>query len=169
MGLPPKIWERIRSGQFPDTDAGIVEALCSIGRQLAYRLEKLIDVLERGPEEPDLPLSGPSSAVSIARLVELMRLDLASYPIDHTTIAVTSSGVLLATNALPHSIPLMITNLSNADILYYGDSRATIANAPIIDPETSKKILLSPNSDLFGIVSGASISVAVSQLDRPTV
>lgn len=173
MGLPVNIWEKIRRGEYPQTDAGLAEVICSVGRQLAFRLEKLIDVLESGPEEPEegiLPISGPGVAYTpIGRMVELMRLDLASYPRDHSVMIVENTGTLLVTNSLSYSIPLLITNLDNAQLLYYGASPAAITNAPVIEPESSKKIILSPNRDLRGIVAGADINVAISNLDLPTV
>jgi len=169
MGLPDNIWARIKRGDYSETDAGILEVICSVGRQLAYRLEKLIDVLERGPEEPVIPIAGPGAYTPMGRLIAFMRLDLASYPRDHSVVAVTNAGSLIVSNPLFHSIPILITNLSNAQFLYYGSSSVAITNGPIIDPETSHKILLSPSADLYGIVLGANINVAVSNLDIPTV
>lgn len=170
MGLPPDLWEKIKRGDFASTDATILEVICSVGRQLAYRLEKLIDVLERGPEEPPLVTVTPGLAMTPEeRLVALMRLSVASYPKDHRIVAVTNAGDLIATNPLPYSIPILVTNLDNAQFLFYGTAISTVLNSPPIDPESKEKIVLSPNSDLFGIVIGAAISVAVSNLDLPVV
>lgn len=174
MSLPPdaNIWERIRKGQFPITDASILEVVCSVGRQLGYRLEVLIETLQRGAE-PDMeaPLSGPGGAYTpITRMVELMRLDLASHPRDHQLRTVTNAGgSKIMSNTTTYSIPILVTNQDNAQKLYYGSATATITNAPIIEPESSLKIILSPNSDLYGIVVGADITVSVSNLDLPMV
>ncbi len=170
MSLPKNVWEEMRRGNFPQTEAGILEVICSVGRQLGYRLEKLIDVLERGPEDLKAPLSGPGAAYTpIGRLVELMRLDLASYPRDHQVRTITNSGVKIMSNSLTYSIPILVTNEDNAQKLWYGSAPAAMTNAPIIEPEASKKIILSPNADLYGIVQGADISVGVSHLALPMV
>jgi hypothetical protein len=170
MGLPETLWDKIRRGEFPQTDAAIAEVLCSVGRQLAFRLDKLIDIWEHPPEEPEAPLYGPGGAYTpIGRLVELMRLDLASYPRNHAVVVVTNAGVSMIANPLPYSIPVMVTNLDNAQFLYYGSPPAAINTSPIIDPEQSMKILVSPESDLYGIVAGADINVAISNLDLPTI
>lgn len=171
MGLTPDVWEKIRSGDFAGIDATLIEVICSVGRQLAYRLEKLIDVLERGPE-PDVTVTPTITGLAATpeeRLVALMRLAVASYPKDHRVVVVTNAGVLLATNPLPYSIPILVTNLDNAQLLFWGTTISTVLNSPIIDPESSEKITLSPYSDLFGTVIGAAINVAVSNLDLPTV
>jgi hypothetical protein len=168
MGIPENIWTKMRRGEYPETDATILEVVCSVGRQLAYRLEKLIDLLERGPEEPPL-VTVTTTEQQQQQLLALMRLVAASYPRDHRIVAVTAAGNLIATNPLPYSIPILVTNLDNAQFLFYGTSASTVLNSPMIDPESKEKIMLSPNSDLFGIVVGAAISVAVSNLDLPTV
>jgi len=170
IGLKDDVWEKLRRGEFSQTDGQILEVMCSVGRQLAYRLEKLIDVIERGPEDGIAPLFGPGAvATSMGRMIELMRLSMASYPRNHATIPVTAAGVVMISNPHPYSIPVMITNLDNAQFLYYGSSPASILTAPLIDPEAKEKIILSPNSDLYGIVAGAAIAVAVSVLDLPIV
>ena len=170
MSLTPDVWEKIRRGDFTSVDASLMEVICSVGRQLAYRLEKLIDVLERGPEEAPVVTVTPGLALTPEeRLVALMRLAVASYPKDHRVVPVTNAGVLIATNPLPYSIPILVTNLDNAQLLFYGSTISTVLNSPIIDPESSQKIQLSPYSDLFGTVIGAAINVAVSNLDLPVV
>jgi len=170
MGGTLDVWEKIRRGDLGNIDASIQEVICNVGRQLAYRLEKLIDVLERGPEAPPIVTVAPGLALTPEeRMVALMRLATASYPRDHRTAAVTNAGDLIISNPNPFSIPVLLTNLDNAQFLYYGTSRATILNAPPIDPESKEKIILSPYADLYGIVLGAAINVAISNLDLPTV
>ena len=46
MALPETLWDKIRRGEFGQTDAAIAEVLCSVGRQLAFRLDKLIDYIK---------------------------------------------------------------------------------------------------------------------------
>lgn len=172
MGKPElTVWDRMKRGDYSQTDGAILEVVCSVGRQLAYRLEKLIDVLERAPDEEGLgPTTGPGAQYTpVGRMVELMRLQLASYPRNHSIQVVTNAGDLIISNPLSYSIPVLITNQDNAQILWYGSAPATIINAPRIQPEASKKIILSPSSDLYGIVAGANITVAISNLDLPTV
>lgn len=167
MALTPDVWEKFKRGDYGQVDAAIVEVLCSVGRQLAYRLDKLIDVLE--PDEV-LPGYRPGERhTPMGRLIELNRLELASYPKDHRIAVITNAGDLIINNPLPYSIPVLVTNLDNAQFLFYGTSRGTVLNAPLIDPESKEKIILSPNSDLFGIVLGAAINVGISNLDLPTV
>ena len=78
------ILTQIQRGNFPSIGASQTEVLCSVARQLAFRLDKLIDVIERGEleeEEEELlaPVSGPGVAYTpIGRMVELMRLELAN-------------------------------------------------------------------------------------------
>lgn len=170
MGLRDDVWEKFRRGELPETDATILEVMCSVGRQLAYRLEKLIDVIERGPDDGIATLFGPGAvATPIGQMIQLMRLSMASYPRNHATVSVTAAGIVMISNPHPYTIPVMITNLDNAQFLFYGSSPASILTSPLIDPESKEKINVSPNSDLYGIVAGAAINVAVSLLDLPTV
>lgn len=170
IGLKDDVWERLRRGELPQTDGQILEVMCAIGRQLAYRLEKLIDVIERGPEDGIAPLFGPGAvATPIGQMIQLMRLSMASFPRNHQTVSVTNAGIVMISNPHPYTIPVMITNLDNAQFLFYGSAPASILTSPLIDPEAKEKINLSPNSDLYGIVAGAAINVAVSVLDLPIV
>lgn len=171
MGLPPNVLDEMRRGSFPQVDPTMMEMLCSSFRQIAHRLDKLIDVLERGAEEEEVDLIfGPGGArTPIGRMLELMRLDLASYPRDHQIQTVTNTGDRIMSNSQAYSIPILVTNEDNAQLLYYGSSHASTLNAPIIEPESSKKIILTPSADLYGIVIGANITVAISNLDLPTV
>ena len=171
MSIPDNVFKEIRRGNFPQTNPTMLEVVCSSFRQIAFRLDKLIDVLERGPDAEALaPITGPGQAYTpITRMVEMMRLDLASYPRDHQIRVIPNTGDKIMSNPLPYSIPILVTNQDNAQKLYYGASTATMTNAPIIEPEASKKIILSPNADLYGVVIGADITVAISNLDLPMV
>jgi len=100
------ILTQIERGNWPSTGASQTEVFCSVARQLAYRLDKLIDVIERGEleEEEELlaPVSGPGVAYTpIGRMVELMRLELANFPRDHRTETVGIARIVLTSNPTP--------------------------------------------------------------------
>jgi len=127
------VWERLRRGEFPQTDGQILEVMCAVGRQLAYRLEKLIDVIERGPDDGIAPMFGPGAAATpIGQMIQLMRLSMASYPRNHTTVTVTAAGIVMISNPHPYTIPVMVTNLDNAQFLYYSQRRKSTFRQTVI-------------------------------------
>lgn len=165
---------RIGGGNWPDMGTSEAEVICAVGRQLAYRLDKLIDLIERGEEREALiaPISGPGAAhTPIGRLVELQRLELANFPKDHRTVSVGTTRVALASNPYSYTIPILVTNLDNAQFLYYGSGPVNATNnSPMIDPEESMKLYLNPEQDLYVVVAGpGNVTVAVSNLALPVV
>ena len=168
--MSEEIWEQIRRGEFPSTGATLEEVICSVGRQLAVRIDKLIDVIERAPEGI-LPIGAPGLAIGAnAQMVALLRLLAASFPRDHQVVAVTVAVTPLIVNPNPYAIPVLITNLDNAQLLHYGSALTITLQTPIIDTERSEKILVSANATLYGLVVGpAAIAVGVSNLDLPIV
>jgi hypothetical protein len=165
------LWEQIQRGEFPSTGATEREVICAVGRQLANRLDKLIDVIQRAPEGI-VPIGAPGLAITpMGQLIALMRLVTASFPRDNQILPVTTVATPLITNPNIFDIPVLVTNLDNAQLLHYGGSAATTTvQSPIIDTETTEKILVSANRTLFGIVVGpGAINVGISNLDMPIV
>lgn len=164
------LWEQIRRGDFPQAGTTIEEVICSVGRQLAVRIDKLIDVIERAPEGI-LPIGAPGLAIGAnAQTVALLRLLAASYPRDHQVVMVTVAVTPLIVNPNAFAIPVLITNLDNAQLLHYGSAATITLQTPIIQTETSEKVLVSANGTLYGIVVGpAAVAVAISNLDLPIV
>jgi len=68
-------------------------------------------------------------------------------------------------------MPVLVTNLDNAQFLYYGSGTvAVLSNAPFIPPETPMKLLIPPSQDLYVVVAGpANVTVAISNLALPVV
>lgn len=137
-----------------------INALCSIGRQLAFRLDQIAFALgeEVGTREP-----GPGE------LEELLRLSLASYPRDHSEINVTDTRTPLVENkSMIRAARIIVTNNDHAHLLYYGNSTCGVGKSPVIQPEQSLPITLPRGRTLFGIVgAGLTITVAASVLEQP--
>jgi len=169
------VLQRIQRGEWPDTGASEIDVICAVGRQLAYRLDKLIDVIQRGEPEPEellAPTTGPGVAYTpIGRMVELMRLELANLPKDHRTASIGTTRVPLAQNPYSYTIPILVTNLDNAQFLYYGSGTVSVSgNSPFIEPEKPMKLYLTPSQDLYVVVAGpANVTVAISNLWLPVV
>jgi len=164
------IWEKIRRGNYPETSATLEEVLCSVGRQLGFRLEKIIDLLEKaGIEIP--PLGAPGYVITpTGQMIALLKLLAASYPRDQIIVPVTIAATILVVNANDYDVPVIITNLDAAQLLHYGSAATMTVQSPIIQTESSEKLLVSPGRTLYGIVVGpAAIAVGVSHLDLPTV
>lgn len=147
----------------PDT----ISTLCTIGRQLAVRIDRLINLWERPGGVPVMPGAGP--LVTTIGVAEMMALQLASYPRDHASVTVTNSMTPLVENAGARYIAVMVTNLDNAQRLFYGCGSVGVTSAPFIPGQDKGKIIVPPGEILYGIVSGASINVAVSTLAVPRI
>lgn len=169
-----EVLARIQRGEWPEMGPSEVEVICAAARQIAFRLDKLIDVIERQeiPPELEAPISGPGVAYTpIGRLVELTRLQLANFPKDHRTASIGTSREVLAQNAYSYTIPILVTNLDNAQFLYYGSGTVNASdNSPFIEPQKSMKLYLTPSQDLYVVVAGpGNVTVAVSTLWLPVV
>jgi len=164
------ILEKIRHGEYPETSPTLEEVLCSVGRQLGFRLEKIIDLLENaGIVIP--PVGAPGYAITpTGQMIALMRLLAASFPRDLIVVNVTIAATPLVVNPNDFDVPVIITNLDNAQLLHYGSAATMTIQSPIIQTETSEKLLVSASRTLYGIVAGpAAIAVGVSHLDIPIV
>lgn len=149
-----------------------INALCSIGRQLAYRLDQIAVALgeEITPGARIKTLrEREAGVIDFRRMQELLRLYLASYPRDHSEITVTDTRTRLVENkSMEASAPLIVTNNDHAHLLFYGNSTCGVGKAPVIQPEQSLPVNLPRGRTLFGIVgTGLSITVAVSVLELP--
>lgn len=162
MGLPP-------GPLIVGTDPA--SSICAVGRQLALRLDKLIHLMSQAEEEPEilLPGGGISAAISFATLAELLSLSLASCPRDHQSIPVDTSATKLVENVTDGHVPVLVTNLDNAQDLHWGAATVLVTAGPIIPARTSHKVLVPPNSALYGVVGAASITVAISTLIVPRI
>ena len=169
--MADSIWEQIRRGEFPQAGTTIEEVICSVGRQLAVRIDKLIDVIQSAPEGI-LPVGAAGLAITpMAQLIALMRLVQASYPRDLQvqTVGIAPATILIV-NPNPYAIPVLVTNLDNAQLLHYGSTATMTVQSPILDTERSERVLVSANRTLFGVVAGpGNIQVGISNLDLPIV
>jgi len=164
------IWEQIRRGEYPETSATLEEVLCSVGRQLGLRLEKIIELLDKaGIVIP--PIGAPGFAITpTGQMIALMRLLAASFPRDLIVVPVTIAATPLVVNPNDHDVAVIITNLDNAQLLHYGSAATMTVQSPIIQTESTEKLLVSASRTLYGIVAGpAAIAVGVSHLDIPIV
>lgn len=160
MGRPGNQLGRI----FSDVEQDTIAALCAIGRQLAVRLDKLIEVSQ---EAQAAYVAGGPGVMTLTELIELLRLDLASFPRDHRQVTVGNTPTLVFENPQNRTIPVLITNQDNAQILHYGQAAVTVTNGPTIGTKESLKVNVSQSSNLYGVVDAGTIEVGVSVLDLP--
>lgn len=147
---------------FPGIDADPVSLACGIARQEILRLDIIAQLLR---ELTPTQIYGPD--LYLGRLVDLMKLDLASMPADHTTVVVGNAPQLLVANLYGGPMPYIVTNLDNAQLLFYGTGDVSVTSGPVIGPNESEKIIVPVNYRLHGIVAGANINVALSRLALP--
>ena len=159
---------------FPEIrNPNTVDALCSIGRQIAYRMDQIAALL--GEESPTQRISrerivqpGDGARVDLSELIYLMRLLQASYPRDHAAIPVTATRTFLIENkSQEESAPVIITNNDHAKLLYYGNATCGVGSSPVIQPEQSLPLKLPPSRTLYGVVDSGTIQVSVSTLELP--
>jgi hypothetical protein len=138
-----------------------VTALCAIGRQLATRLDRLIEGIyglrqlqeERQIISVDVP--------------EILALQLASFPSSHTKVIVETTPTTLVENPTDRWSAVIVTNLDNAQRLYYGTGTLGTETAPFIPSSDCLKIYIPPSETLYGIVELATITAGVSNLVIP--
>ena len=148
----------------------LVNAICSVGRQLANRVDQLIRLQSRryitvtGPDGETIiqPEAAPGDDTA-----DLLRLVLANYPANHILVTVGTALTPLAENVSPDPVVVMLTNNDAAQILRYGGPTMTQATGLIIQTERSEPVRLPPNSVLYGMVAVATIQVGVSRLILP--
>lgn len=155
---------------FPEMrNPNTINTLCSIGRQIAYRLDQIAVGL--GEEiVPGMAVGArPGARMDYRELEELLRMSLASYPRDHSEITVTDTRTPLVENkSMQRAARVLVTNNDGAHLLFYGNSTCGVGKAPVIQPEQSLPVTLPVGRTLFGIVgTGLSITVAVSVLELP--
>lgn len=141
----------------PTVDTDMISALCAINRQLAERIDQLIEVTRAARGEP---VRGESVS-------DLLRILLASMPRDHRVLTVSTAPTPMAENRGRLDVPVLVTNYDHAQQLRYGTATLTDTSGPVIDPETTEKIVIPPNETLYGLVPAATIQVAVSTLFLP--
>lgn len=153
----------------PRVDTDMITALCAMNRQLAMRIDELIEVIKRaarGEPMPGVPgvHVAPGARESVA---DLLRIALASMPRDHQVVTVGTAPTWIAENKSGLDVPVLVTNYDFAQQLRYGTATLTNTSGPLIDTEDSKKIVIPPNQTLYGMVPVATIQVAVSTLYLP--
>lgn len=157
-----KIFPEIRN---PNT----INTLCSIGRQIAYRLDQIAVGL--GEEiAPGMTVGArPGARMDYRELEELLKMSLASYPRDHSQITVTDTRTRLVENkSMRRAARVIVTNNDGAHLLYYGNSTCGVGKAPVIQPEQSLPITLPRGRTLYGIAdTGLTVLAAVSILELP--
>lgn len=145
----------------PRVDTDVVSALCAVNRQLAMRIDELIDIMKRVA-----PAIVPEVATQ-ENIADLLRLLLASMPADHQVVTVGTTPTWLAENFATLGLPVLITNYDVAQKLRYGTSTVMATGGPLIDTEATEKIVIPANQSLYGLVPAATIQVAVSRLVIP--
>lgn len=138
-----------------------ITALCAIGRQLAVRLDRLIEGiygLRQLQEERQL---------ITVDVPEILALQLASFPSDHSSVTVTTAPTILMENPTDRWSAVLIANTDNAQRLYYGIATVTKDSAAFIPSSDCLKIYIPPSETLYGLVEGASITAGVSNLVIP--
>ena len=156
MGLPAN-----RPPAFAGLSQDEITALCAMGRQLAVRLDRLVN-----------SISGLAQAQEQAQLIsvdvpEILALQLATFPSGHASVEVTTAATLLMDNPTDRWSAVMVSNLDNAQRLHYGIATVWTNNAPFIPAGDCLRIFIPPSEKLYGLVEGASITAGVSNLVIP--
>ena len=136
-------------------------ALCAIGRQLAIRLDRLIEAIS------GLRQLQEERQIVTVDMPEILALQLASFPSGHTKVTVAITPTPLIENPTDRWSAVMVTNLDNAQRLYYGNATVWTDNAPFIPGSDCLKIYIPPSETLYGIVEQATIQAGVSNLVIP--
>ena len=138
-----------------------ITALCAIGRQLAVRLDRLIEAIS-GLRQ----LQEQRQLVSVD-VPEILALQLASFPSGHSKVTVTTTATILMENPTDRWSAVMVANLDNAQRLHYGTGTLGLETAPFIPSSDCLKIYIPPSETLYGLVESASITASVSNLVIP--
>lgn len=144
--------------------------LCEISRQLAVRLDRLTAVMSQFPAQM-LQVVEAAGDVDLGKLIEYMRLSLASVPITHERVQVAGGlGVAITPvikNPTGRSIPMMLTNDDNGQLLRWGSDTLTQINGAILSSEKSAIIYVPPNSYVYAIFPLFTSTVSISRLGIP--
>lgn len=150
---------------------GANAAICEVGFQVALRLDELIDLIRQAEPEGVEYIPGTGIPATPAGrnvfLIELVGLQLASFPRDHNKIAVTTTATPLMQNLSQRWMAVAVTNNGNSQEVRYGTATALADNAPLIPAKTTEKIVIPPNETLYAIVDSGSVDVAISTLATP--
>jgi len=166
MGLPKDRASALRELIPSKISQDGVTAICTVGRQLALRLDRLIRLIE-APTEEGLPVLPGARGVITVTGTELLALTLASFPRDHRTISVSTSETPLSVNPSAYWTAVAVANNDNAKRLWYGSGTVAVNAGPFIPPGEQLILYVPPSETLYGIVDGASITVGVSSLIVP--
>lgn len=142
-------------------------ALCEIGRQLASRLDALIGLLGRSHAQITSIVSDNDSG--IGDLAALLKLSLASAPLTHDRIQVSTSPERIISNASERTVAFTITNNDGSQKVIWGTETLSSVNSNgiYLDAESSVKIYVPRDTDVYAFFPIATSSVSVSKLSIP--
>lgn len=150
-------------------------ALCEMSRQLAIRLDRLTAVMSQFPAQM-IQVLQVAGDLDLGKLIEYMRLGLASVPMTHERVQVAGgtdgAGDPVAItpvikNPTGRSIPMMLTNDHNAQLLRWGSDTLTQITGAILSSETSVIIVVPPNSYVYAVFPLFTGTVSISRLGIP--
>jgi len=145
-------------------------ALCEMTRQLAVRLDRLTAVMSQFPAQM-IQVLQVAGDLDLGKLIEYIRLGLASVPITHERVQVVGGEDVPITpvikNPTGRSIPMMLTNDDNAQLLRWGSDTVTQINGAILSSEKTAIIVVPPDSYIYAIFPMFTSTVSISRLGIP--
>jgi len=109
--------------------------------------------------------------LDLGKLIEYIRLGLASVPITHERVQVVGGEDVPITpvikNPTGRSIPMMLTNDDNAQLLRWGSDTVTQINGAILSSEKTAIIVVPPDSYIYAIFPMFTSTVSISRLGIP--
>ena len=145
-------------------------ALCEMFRQLAVRLDRLTAVMSQFPAQM-IQVLQVAGDLDLGKLIEYIRLGLASVPITHERVQVVGGEDVPITpvikNPTGRSIPMMLTNDDNAQLLRWGSDTVTQINGAILSSEKTAIIVVPPDSYIYAIFPMFTSTVSISRLGIP--
>lgn len=150
-------------------------SLCEISRQLALRLDRLTDVMSQFPARM-LQVLESAGQLDVRELTHYIKMSLASVPTTHETVKVAGGAVPsgapvpitpVIKNPMDNSVPMMITNDDNAQLLFWGASTLTQTNGAILSSQETVIIVVPPNSYVYAIFPMFTGTVSISRLGIP--
>ena len=147
-------------------------ALCDVTRQILHRLDSLIQAMTLSPvTAPSILRPGdPVVMHGFGDLIELFKLSMATVPVSHEVVQVEAAPNKITTvirNAGERTVPMLLTNNDNAQILRWGAETLTHLNGAVLKSESSAIINILPGTNVYAIFPLFTSTVSISRLGIP--
>lgn len=147
-------------------------ALCNVTRQVLNRLDSLIEAMTLSPvTAPAILRPGdPVVMQGFGELIRVFKLSMATVPVTHEVVQVpcTPSAITpVIVNPSERTIPMLLTNNDNAQIVRWGAETLTHLNGAILKSEESVIIHVLPGTTIYAIFPLFTGTVSLSRLGIP--